>query len=92
MKLKNDTYGIFKWIGIFCASIVYSLGIALFFSPNALAPGGASGIGIIINHLTGFGTGLLILLINIPLSIHHYDQNCLCVYFFECFKGFLWIF
>lgn len=72
MKINRKTSELIKWCGIFVASIIYSLGISLFFSPNALAPGGASGMAIIINHLTGIGTGLLIVLINTPLFIAGY--------------------
>lgn len=69
MKINNKLSELLKWIGIVIASIIYSLGISLFLSPNALAPGGASGVAIIIDHLTGIGTGLMIVLINVPLFI-----------------------
>lgn len=72
MKSNSNINETLKWIGIFFASIVYSLGVALFFSPNALAPGGASGIAIIVNHLSGIGTGAMILMINIPMFIAGY--------------------
>ena len=39
----------------------------LFLDPNQLAPGGVSGIAIILNRLTGLPTGTLILIMNIPL-------------------------
>ena len=72
MKSNKRSIEILSWLIILVASIIYSLGISLFFSPNALAPGGASGIAIIINHLTGIGTGLLIIAINTPLFIAGY--------------------
>ena len=37
--------------------------------PNRLAPGGASGLAIIINSYTGIKTGTIILVLNIPLMI-----------------------
>lgn len=49
--------------------VIYAVGISLFLEPNKLAPGGVSGIAIIINHLTGIGTGTLIMLMNIPIMI-----------------------
>ena len=49
--------------------VSYSLGISLFLNPNALAPGGMSGVAIIINTLTGLPTGLMILILNIPLLL-----------------------
>lgn len=60
---------IFSWVIMIFACIIYSLGIALFLNPNALAPGGASGVAIIINKLFGFPTGLMIFIINVPLMI-----------------------
>ncbi len=60
---------IFDWATMFVACAIYSLGIALFLSPNALAPGGMSGVAIIINKLTGLPTGMMIVFLNIPLLI-----------------------
>ncbi|MBO5756178.1 MAG: YitT family protein [Clostridia bacterium] len=53
---------------------IYALGIAVFLDPNHLAPGGVSGISIILNSIIKFGdfqlgTGVWIFLINIPLMI-----------------------
>ena len=44
-------------------------GIALFLDPNRLAPGGLSGVAIILNKLLPLNTGLLLLILNIPLLI-----------------------
>lgn len=54
---------------IFISCFIYAIGISLFLDPNKLAPGGVTGIAIIINHLTGFATGTMIILINIPIMI-----------------------
>ena len=56
---------------IFVGSIIYSLGVALFLDPNAIASGGVTGIAIIIDTVTGgvVGTGWIILIINVPLFI-----------------------
>lgn len=50
-------------------SFVYAMGISVFLDPNNLAPGGTTGIAIIINSMTGLKTGTLIFLINIPILI-----------------------
>lgn len=47
--------------------VAYSAGIGLFLDPNALAPGGLSGIAIILNKVTGMETGTLFFLLNIPV-------------------------
>lgn len=55
--------------------IIYSLGVALFLDANRLASGGVTGIAIVLNHIidstTGFNfdTGLIILIINLPLFV-----------------------
>ena len=72
-KIKNNK--VFKFLGryivITIASIVYGVGIALFLNPNQLAPGGVSGIAIILKEVFPFlpGVGMLILIINIPIMI-----------------------
>jgi len=58
-----------KIIFITFGSFVYAMGISVFLDPNNLAPGGTTGIAIIINNLTGLKTGTLVFLINIPILI-----------------------
>ncbi len=58
---------IVKYPAILAGSLLYAAAIALFLDPNQLAPGGVSGIAIIVNRLTALPTGTLILLMNIPL-------------------------
>lgn len=49
------------------ASLLYSIAVSLFLDPNALAPGGVTGIAIIMNRIMGLETGTLVLFINIPI-------------------------
>lgn len=49
--------------------LIYAIGISLFLDPNSLAPGGVTGVSIILNRLIKVETGTLILLINIPILI-----------------------
>ncbi len=49
--------------------LVASLGLNLFLVPHEIVSGGASGIAIIVHHVTGFPVGILMLAINIPLFI-----------------------
>lgn len=58
-----------KAVVLLIASCIYAVGIALFLDPNNLAPGGVSGLSILLNRLTGIETGTLILLLNIPLLL-----------------------
>lgn len=56
-------------ITILIASVIYGIGISLFLDKNNLAPGGVTGISIILNRLTGIEPGTLSFLINIPILI-----------------------
>ncbi len=49
------------------ASLIYAVAVSLFLDPNSLAPGGVTGIAIIMNRLTGVETGTWVLFINIPI-------------------------
>ena len=56
---------------IFMASLLYAVGVGVFLNPNNLAPGGVSGIAIILKKIFPVlpGVGMLILIINIPIMI-----------------------
>ena len=66
---KNVTKHLRDWLMITVACIIFSVSISVFLNPVNLAPGGVSGIAIIVNQVTGFPTGMTILLINIPLLL-----------------------
>lgn len=68
--MKKDIQNfIKKYIMILAGTLPYSAGIAFFLNPNDLAPGGVTGIAILVDRFTGISTGTLILLINIPVII-----------------------
>lgn len=69
MKQKQVVKKIFSYVFITFTAALYAVGIALFLNPNNLAPGGISGIAIILKKMfPGLpGVGMLILLINIPI-------------------------
>ena len=56
-------------IGIALGSFIYACGISLFLDPNNLAPGGASGLAIIFNRITGLETGTIYFIINVPIML-----------------------
>lgn len=59
-----------RYAVILLGSLIYAISISLFLDPNHLAPGGVSGIAIIINYLIKvIPTGTLILCMNIPLML-----------------------
>lgn len=50
-------------------SVIYALGTLCFIAPNNIAPGGASGIAIMLHFLFGFPIGTTAFLINVPLLL-----------------------
>lgn len=54
---------------IAAASVIYAIGISLFLDPNNLAPGGVTGIAVILNRLCGIETGTLYFLLNVPIVL-----------------------
>lgn len=52
---------------ITAASFVYAVAVSLFLDPNSLAPGGITGIAIILNRVVGLATGTWMLILNIPI-------------------------
>ena len=54
---------------IAAASFIYAVGISLFLDPNQLAPGGVTGIAVILNRLVNIETGTLYFLLNVPIVI-----------------------
>lgn len=68
--MKGKSWRILKdLVMIFVASLIYGAGISLFLDPNNLAPGGVSGVAVILNRLSGIDTGTLYLLVNIPIIL-----------------------
>ena len=51
------------------ASVLFGVAISQFLNPNNIAPGGVSGISMIINRLIPIEVGTLILMINIPILL-----------------------
>lgn len=64
---KNWKRRLKDYMVITIASAIYAIAVSLFLDPNSLAPGGVTGISIILNRLTGLETGTWMLLINVPI-------------------------
>ena len=60
---------IVRYLLITLGCVLLGAGIALFLDPNSIAPGGISGVAIILNKFIPLNTGLLIFLLNIPLLL-----------------------
>jgi len=59
--------GLWQYVKMLIASILYSAGVSLFFDPSGMAPGGVTGISIILSRFLPFETGSLIFLLNLPI-------------------------
>lgn len=64
---KSVKRRVLDYVMITFASLLYSVSVSFFLDPNSLAPGGVTGIAIILNRLTGLATGTWLLIINIPI-------------------------
>ena len=61
---------VIDYLVITLGSVIYAAGISMFLNPNNLAPGGVSGIAIILNNfIKPINVGTIIVLINIPIMI-----------------------
>lgn len=58
----------------FIGSFIYAAGINIFTRPNGIAPGGVTGISIILNYLFSVPVGVTTFAINIPLLIISYKK------------------
>lgn len=69
----KHTFKILREYGIMAlGAVLYAMGIALFLDPNHLAPGGVTGIAIILSNFIHLETGTIIFVTNIPLIVLGY--------------------
>lgn len=62
------------FLKIVLGCVLYALGISVFLQPNLIAPGGFSGIAVILNHITQIKTGTIMLILNIPVAVIGYKK------------------
>ncbi len=68
--MKNKKYSAFiEYVGITVGCALMAVGIVFFLQPNTIAPGGVTGIGVVVQRLTGVPIDVTNLVINIPLFI-----------------------
>lgn len=69
LERKKAFKMVWDYVIITVFSLTYAVGISLFLDPNNLAPGGVSGISIMLSRITPIPTGTWILLINVPILV-----------------------
>lgn len=60
--VKNTAY-------LLVGSFIYAVGTHCFVAPAQIAPGGASGLALMVNYICGLPVGVLTMMINVPLLI-----------------------
>ncbi len=71
---NNIKQTVIDYLVIAIGAFIFSFGIAMFTSPNNIAPGGVSGIGTMLNHLFNIPIGSVIIAVNIPLFIFSFKK------------------
>lgn len=69
IKHSKGTRYFIDIVSIIAGNFLYALGVNVFVSPNNIAPGGVTGIAVVISSITPIPVGVLIAGINIPLVI-----------------------
>ncbi|SCI49712.1 YitT family protein [Romboutsia sp. 1001713B170207_170306_H8] len=65
-KIKT---GIIEFIGLIIGCLSMSIGLNMFFKPYTIAPGGLSGLSLVLSKLTGLSVSTIMLAMGIPLLI-----------------------
>lgn len=60
---------IFRYLTMILGAIIYASGVAIFLDPLSLAPGGISGLAIVIGKISGLPTSILYFAFNVPLLL-----------------------
>ena len=66
-RSKKRTEQIKKQALILFGCVIGALAYPLFLVPNAIAPGGITGVGTVLNYLFNWPVGITSLVLNIPL-------------------------
>ena len=66
---KEKSTSLVEVLGLLIGCISLSIGINMFFKPHTIAPGGLSGLSVVLNKVTGISVSTIMLLIGVPLVI-----------------------
>ncbi|MEF9990615.1 MAG: YitT family protein [Romboutsia sp.] len=66
---KEKISTLIETIGLVIGCTSMSIGINMFLKPHTIAPGGLSGVSVVLNKITGISVSNIMLLIGIPLVI-----------------------
>ena len=71
-KNSKDRERFFSYFQIVLGSLIGAAAYPLFMTPNKIAPGGLTGVAIILNSLLGLPVGVTTLALNVPLFVIGY--------------------
>ncbi len=66
---KKAVKNLKNYVILTAAAVIYAVAISLFLDPNNIAPGGVTGISILVNRFTKIPTGTVNMMINIPIVL-----------------------
>lgn len=69
MILKNVRKTVFDFVWYIIGAFIYSSAVTMFITPNEISPGGFTGIATLLNYLFSVPSGIILLLLNIPVLI-----------------------
>ena len=72
MSWTRNHRQLMDWSFDFLGALIQAVGVWCFVEPCRIAPGGASGIALLLNYLVHVPVGILTLMINIPLLIAYW--------------------
>lgn len=67
MKKNKDI--LIQYIGLIMACMIMAVGLNMFLVPKTIAPGGLSGLSVVISKLTGFPVSNILFMISTPLLL-----------------------
>ena len=67
--MNNIRKTVFDIIWFFIGAFIYSSAVTMFITSNEISPGGFTGIATLINYLFSLPSGIVLLLLNIPVLI-----------------------
>ena len=68
-SLEKEGTLFFDYLVILAGAVLYAISVAMFTSPNNVAPGGLTGVATMLNYMFSLPIGIMIFVMNIPLFI-----------------------
>ena len=66
---ESKKSAILEFFGLILGCISMSVGINAFLKPHTIAPGGLSGLSVVLNKVTGIPVSVIMLIIGVPLVL-----------------------